>query len=78
MSYRAGIGASLAARANELPREPHIVCDGCGATHPIATKSSFAPKWFLNYRPPPGWRGLRMHNGMRRWDLCPACWKGES
>ena len=58
------------------PREPHFVCDGCGATGSIYTTRGDVAQWFLRRRsPPPGWSGLRMADGSRRWDLCPACWK---
>ncbi len=74
MSYRAGIGESMRA-VGLAPRDPHIVCDGCGAIHGVASRSAYAANWFLARRPPPGWRGLRKHDGSARWDLCPACWK---
>lgn len=67
MSYLCGINFGA------FPREPQVVCDGCQATHVI---HGLAPSWFLNGKPPPGWRGLRKHDGSKRWDLCPACWKG--
>lgn len=76
MSYRAGIGASMKALGFE-PGEPHIICDGCGQTHLVANNTTFAPRWFLDGKPPRGWRGVRMADGSRRWDLCPRCWKGD-
>ena len=75
MSYRAGIGAGMA-RIGFTPGEPHIQCDGCGAVRLVAGKTSYAPAWFLAGRAPPGWRGVRTHDGEKRWDLCPRCWKG--
>jgi len=75
MTYRAGIGARLATKFGHGPSEPSVICDGCGAVRLVASKTSFAPTWFLNRKPPPGWRGLRMHDGTKRWDLCPDCWK---
>jgi hypothetical protein len=69
VSYRAGIGAKL----GHEPGEPHIICDGCGATVTV----TWPPRWFLDGKPPRGWRGLRMADGSRRWDLCPRCWKGD-
>ncbi len=77
MSYRAGIGESMEA-IGWPPRQPHIVCDGCGATHGVGTRDSYAANWFLARKPPPGWRGLRMVNGEKRWDLCPKCWKAPA
>ncbi len=57
------------------PREPHVVCDGCGVTHGVGTRTSYAANWFLDKRPPPGWRGVRKADGSLRVDLCPKCWK---
>jgi len=73
VSYRAGIGQSLAARFGGGAREPGIICDGCGTTHPVYTARGDVATWFLNYRPPPKWRGVRMGDGSKSWDLCPAC-----
>lgn len=75
MSYRAGIGAGMA-RLGLLPGEPHIICDGCGVTIPVANGTTFAPRWFLAGKPPPKWRGVRSHDGSKRWDLCHRCWRG--
>ncbi len=75
MSYRAGISASMA-ELGFKPGEPHFICDGCGATHSVYTARGDVAQWFMRRRsPPPGWRGLRMATGEKRWDLCPACWK---
>jgi hypothetical protein len=72
MSYRCGIGSTLAAVGGCEPSDPHILCDGCGAVVTIRRP----PAWFLAGKPPRGWRGLRMADGSRRWDLCPRCWRG--
>lgn len=74
MGYRAGIGPIL---GGGRPQTPHIVCDGCGATHGISSRTEYAAKWFRQGKPPRGWRGLRKHDGSKRWDLCPKCWRGE-
>jgi hypothetical protein len=73
VSYRCGIGGRLSGAG--FSSEPVIICDGCGDTHAIASKVSFTPEWFLRGKPPRGWRGLRMADGSKRWDLCPGCWK---
>ena len=77
MSYRAGIGGSLAKRFGQEPTEPHIVCDICGKTRTVyANKNSFAPgKWLLNGKKAPGgWTGGR-RGGIEdgRIDFCPEC-----
>lgn len=77
MGYRCGVGFGMH-RLGMEPREAHVFCDGCGVTHAVHTRESFAAKWFLSRRPPPGWRGVRMHDGTKRWDLCPKCWKGDT
>jgi len=74
MSYRAGIGDSLVYTLGGMPRDPHIVCDGCGVTRSVyPKKQSYVPaKWFLNRKPAPGWEFVRVADG-RDWDYCPAC-----
>lgn len=76
MSYLCGIGGNTV-RIGLVPREPMIECDGCGLAIPVAPVGSSAPPaWFLDGKAPPHWRGLRSHDGSKRWDLCPRCWKG--
>jgi hypothetical protein len=70
MTYQCGFGSKVGL----TPREPRFVCDGCGATRLVDNKASVAPTWFLDGRPPPGWRSLRVHAGSTRWDLCKRCW----
>lgn len=65
MSYRAG-----------LVDEPCVVCDGCGATHPVISAGGCPKHWFLKKRPPPSWTGGRVpidNLVERRWDLCSLC-----
>lgn len=76
MSYQCGIGPSMRALGIQ-PRDPHIVCDGCGATR-VITSSHVPPAWFLDGKPPPKWRLLRKHDGSNRWDLCPTCWQAPT
>lgn len=60
------------------PGEAHVNCDGCGMIKPVVSPTSnnlMPPKWFVAGKAPPGWRGVRMHDGSKRWDLCPRCWK---
>lgn len=77
MGYRCGIGPGMR-RIGAEPREPHIVCDGCGRERLVINPNSrnfMPPKWFLVNRAAPGWRMLRVHTEEKRWDLCPKCWK---
>ena len=76
MSYHAGIGPGMAS-IGLAAREPAVRCDGCGAEHIVKPRGagSVPPAWLLDGKPPPGWRGLRSHDGSKRWDLCPTCWK---
>jgi hypothetical protein len=74
VSYRVGIGALLAANRGAA-RDPHIECDGCGITRPVA-EMGVARQWFLNGKPPPKWRGTRVENAdgsVSRTDYCPRC-----
>jgi hypothetical protein len=69
MSYRCGIGGRLAKHMEPgIDPRPHIICDGCGAKVVI----EFPPKWFLNGRPPPGWKTVRHEDGTRT-DYCKKC-----
>jgi hypothetical protein len=73
MSYRAGIGGTLA-NVLGVPRDPHIVCDGCGATRTIYSRRGVgAPAmWFIKRKPAPGWELVRQED-TRGWDYCPEC-----
>ena len=67
-------------RLGFTPCDPHFVCDGCGAVRPVVRPgaSNMMPgQWFLDGKPPPDWRSLRMVSGEKRWDLCPRCWKAK-
>jgi hypothetical protein len=56
-------------------RPPAITCDGCGAKYEVKMPP---PSWFLDGKPPKGWRNLRMADGSKRWDLCTQCWRDGS
>lgn len=73
MSYRAGIGGGLA-HALGGPRDPHIVCDGCGVTRTIySNKRSYLPaRWFLDRKPAPRWELVRVADNLDL-DYCPEC-----
>jgi len=72
MSYHVGIGPGMAA-LGLTPCEPHITCDGCGATRLVAPHG-IAPVWFLDGRAAPGWRLKREGEHLeKRTDLCPKC-----
>lgn len=78
MSYRAGIGGSLAKRFDvQGPLEPHLFCDRCGLVKLCTTRRSFAPMWLLNNKAPPGWKLIRYEDPatgtIHREDYCPAC-----
>lgn len=69
---------ALARARNEgLEMAATIECDGC-RTQIHVGGHSVPPKWFMDGKPPPGWKTLRIHDGSKRWDLCPACWKTPS
>ncbi len=77
MTYRFGIGPGMAGLGMG-PRDPHLICDGCGETRLVVNPNSsnmMPPKWFLAGRAAPGWRMLRVYDGSKRWELCPKCWK---
>jgi hypothetical protein len=76
MSYRCGIGARFGLAMGVDASEPVIICDVCGIRRPVASKTSYAPAWFLDGKPPPKWRGRRWtddEGNPRREDFCPAC-----
>lgn len=72
MSYRSGIGPELAARLGGEACDPHVKCDRCGVRHGCGTRQRFAAAWFLDGKPPPGWKGNRKEGAERR-DWCPKC-----
>ena len=75
MSYRAGIGPGMV-RLGYTPQEPHVVCDECGKRRTIQTRKSWAAQWFLDGKPPPGWKGTRKDG--QRADYCsPECWRAK-
>lgn len=71
MSYLCGLGPGIPGG----PRDPVIICDGCGAEKRI-TYSHVPPLWFMDGKAPPGWKGRR-HTDGRREDYCPTCKKGR-
>ena len=78
MSYRCGIGPGIQRLGIDVCRPARFTCDGCGMQRPVVNPTSsnmMPPKWFFAGKSPPGWRGVRMHDGSKRWDLCPRCWK---
>ena len=76
MSHVAGIGPQLA-HAMGLPEavKPHILCDGCGVTHPVTTTGGLPTEWEMQGGPPPRWTGTRLYTdaGVKREDYCSAC-----
>lgn len=72
MTYQCGIGGGMA-RLGFTPCEPHIICDGCGATRLVSTQRTHGPaQWFFKGKCPPGWSGGRKADHTRD-DWCPAC-----
>jgi hypothetical protein len=52
---------------------PRIICDGCGT---IWLVPAFPPMWFLDGKPPRGWRGTleeRDGEAVVRKDWCGRC-----
>jgi hypothetical protein len=75
MTYLCGIGAGMAA-IGIAQREPQIVCNKCGLVRHIYGTNGFAPNWFLNRKPAPGWSLDRVEHEdgrVERTDLCPRC-----
>jgi len=75
VSYRAGIGQGMQS-LGLAPREPHLVCDGCGAIASCFTKRGDVAAWVLKRRPPRGWTGTRVEREdgtIERSDFCPKC-----
>jgi hypothetical protein len=72
MSYHCGIGEGMR-RIGIGPCEPHIRCDGCGATRSVTGRGACgAAAWFLAGRAAPGWAKRTGEDG-KRIDLCPRC-----
>ncbi len=77
MSYRCGIGWSLAALTGELPSAPRITCDGCGLVWTLRDDRP-PPSWFLKGRAPPGWKITRSGPELTtRDDHCGKCKNGR-
>lgn len=74
MTYLAGMSPGAAVMFGTDPRDPHVRCDGCGATQ-AATRADGLPfRWLLKNRAPPGWRMDRPDDdATKRRDYCPAC-----
>jgi hypothetical protein len=71
-SHTVDVGIRL---VSDLPpdRVPHIVCDACGATHPVCDERLDAYEWHLRGDPAPGWVMYAMTRQPYRIDLCPDC-----
>jgi hypothetical protein len=67
VSYRVGIGLGFGID----PREPHLVCDGCGKTRDVCGKYGRPYAWFLDRKKAPGWTA-DLSGDMRR-DWCQDC-----
>jgi len=81
MSHVAGIGPILA-RSMGFPDSvpPHILCDGCGKTHPVTLGGGIPAEWEIQGSPPPRWTGKRIYKDgeikdgeIKREDFCVAC-----
>ena len=73
MSYRAGIGGALAYALGGMPRDPHIVCDGCGLRRTVYSKRGDVARWFLARKPAPGWELVKQADTRDCLDYCPEC-----
>lgn len=72
MTYRAGIGAQVAALLGVEPGPPRIICDGCGAVRLLTDRNGFGPpSWFLDRKAPPGWQ--QSGEGTEQKHMCKAC-----
>lgn len=71
MSYRPGIGPSLATFLEVEPGGPRITCDGCGLVMNIRENGP-PPAWLLDGKPAKGWSLVKSADGSRD-DRCPRC-----
>jgi hypothetical protein len=71
MTYRCGIGPGME-RLGLEPRDPHIVCDGCGLVRAVTGRGGVPAAWFLADRAAPGWKLVR-HADETQTDYCPRC-----
>lgn len=74
VTYRCGVGIRMA-DIGVQPREPHVVCDGCGIKCSAETKTGGPKQWLLKRKAPPGWLMDRTEAAghIRRKDWCPRC-----
>ncbi len=73
MSYRVGVGGGMAALGFQ-PRDPAIICDGCGLVRPVVAPGRMGPPaWFLDDKAPPKWKQWKRLEDGQRLDFCPRC-----
>lgn len=70
MTYHAGMNGFG-------PRDcdPHITCDGegCETIARVSSRDGKPYTWFLDRKPAPGWKMIRVDEPFSRKDYCPSC-----
>jgi hypothetical protein len=75
VSYRCGISPGMSDLGLQ-PRNPHVVCDGCGLINNGIRRDGGPMAWLRNGKAPKGWmlnRTEREDGSVDRKDWCPRC-----
>jgi hypothetical protein len=56
-----------------VPRDPHIVCDGCGAVLPCLDRHGMPRAFMRNGTKPPGWTVVRNEETLQHRHYCKQC-----
>ena len=77
MTYRAGIGPSLAQAMGitDASFKPTLTCDvvNCGTRLVVRPTRGGAPAWLLNKKAPKGWRRHEQPGDAPAQHTCPQC-----
>lgn len=57
MTYRAGMGPGME-KLGFVPGPPVVICDACGLIISVENSHGFPLKWFMDGKPPPGWKRI--------------------
>lgn len=70
VSYRAGIAPNMRA-LGMTPRNPDLICDGCGKVRAVTSVYGLPYSWLLDRKRAPGWTMVATDEN--RLDYCPRC-----